>query len=54
MDRATNAVMEVSVQRTSNGDTHPYYQFRGERLLQTHLLIGQEVLLPSSDWTRAT
>ena len=27
---------------------------RGERLLQTHILIGQEVQLPSSDLTRAT
>ena len=27
---------------------------RGERLLQTNPLIGQEVQLPSSDWTRAT
>ena len=27
---------------------------RGERLLQTHTLIGQEVQLPSPDWTRAT
>ena len=26
---------------------------RGERLLQTHILIGQEAQLPSSDWTRA-
>ena len=25
---------------------------RGERLLQTHTLIGQEVQLPRSDWTR--
>ena len=29
-------------------------QGRGERLLQTQTLIGQEVQLPSSDWTRAT
>ena len=27
---------------------------RGERLLQTHVLIGQEVQLPRPDWTRAT
>ena len=27
---------------------------RGERLLQTQIVIGQEVQLPSSDWTRAT
>ena len=27
---------------------------RGERLLRTHILIGQEVQFPSSDWTRAT
>ena len=27
---------------------------RGEQLLQTDTLIGQEVQLPSSDWTRAT
>jgi len=27
---------------------------RGEQLLQTQILIGQAVLLPSSDWTRAT
>ena len=26
---------------------------RGEQLLQTHVLIGQEVQLPSSDWRRA-
>ena len=26
---------------------------RGEQLLKTHTLIGQEVQLPSSDWTRA-
>ena len=25
---------------------------RGERLLQTHTLIGQEAQLPRSDWTR--
>ena len=33
-------------------DCEPGY--RGKRLLQTHTLIGQEVQLPSSDWTRAT
>ena len=27
---------------------------RGERLLQTHILSGQDVQIPSSDWTRAT
>ena len=27
---------------------------RGERLLQTHTLIGQEVQISSSDWTTAT
>ena len=27
--------------------------FRGERLLETHNLIGKEVQLPSSDWTTA-
>ena len=27
---------------------------RGERLLQTYMMIGQEVQLSSSDWTRAT
>ena len=27
---------------------------RGERLLQTNFLIGQEGQLPSYDWTRAT
>ena len=27
---------------------------RDERLLQTHILIGQEVQLLGSDWTRAT
>ena len=27
---------------------------RGGRLLQTLILIGQEVQLPSSEWTRAT
>ena len=26
---------------------------RGERLLQTHTLIGQELQLPSFDWARA-
>ena len=29
-------------------------QYRGERLLQIHILIEQEVQLPSSDWPRAT
>ena len=27
---------------------------RAEQLLQAHILIGQEVQLPSSDWTRVT
>ena len=29
------------------------HEIRGERLLRTHALIGQEVQLPSSVWTRA-
>ena len=29
-------------------------QTRGGWLLQTHTLIGQELQLSSSDWTRAT
>ena len=32
----------------------PTLAARGERLLQAHTLIGQELQLPSSDWTRAT
>ena len=28
-------------------------QTRGERLLQTHIMIVKEAQLPGSDWTRA-
>ena len=45
LELAKSSLFSVSVSNLPIG---------GERLLQTHPLIGQEVQLTTSDWTRAT